>query len=62
MEYICASKLVAISVLKALPTLTNLAKDILSDPDALIAEVSICNTVCMYYMCITNLIMHQFMV
>ena len=40
MQYVCASKKLAVAVLKALPTSKNLAKDILSDPDALISEVS----------------------
>ena len=50
MEYICTPKKLAVTVLKALPTWENLEMDVLSDPDALIAEVAICNTVCMYYM------------
>ena len=59
MEYISASKMTAVAVLKALSTPTNLEKDILSDPDALIAEVAICNAVYLHYVCITNLIMHS---
>ena len=54
MEYIAATKRIAVVVLKAMPTRMNLAKDVMSDPDALIAEVAICNTVCMHYSYMTK--------
>ena len=41
MEYICATRSVSIAILKALPTRKNLEEDVLSDPEALIAEVTI---------------------
>ena len=45
MEYICATKKIAVAALKALPTSKNLQKDLLSDPDALIAEVIQCTCI-----------------
>ena len=51
MEYIYTTKKIAVAVLKALPTVKNLEEDVLSYPEALIAEVAICNAVCMHYMC-----------
>ena len=50
LEYLCSTGRIADAVLKALPTFDNVQKNTLSDPDALIAEVVICNTVCMHYM------------
>ena len=54
MEYIHSTKKIAVAVLKALPTQKNVEKDVWSAPDPLIAEVGICNAVCMHYMC-TNM-------
>ena len=45
MEHICATKKIAVELLKALPILKNLENDAMSVPDALITEVAICKTV-----------------
>ena len=46
MEYIGTTKKIAIAVLRALRR-RNPAHDASSDPEALIAEVAICNAVCL---------------
>ena len=48
MEYIGTTKKIAIAVLRALRR-RNPAHDASSDPEALIAEVAICNAVCMHF-------------